>query len=140
MKKNNVLIACLLSFFATGALAQQSDTLNHRDTLQRKPNPALQQPAPARTTTPALKQDQYRNPNNVMIHQDDLPATLRESLQHNQYKGWENSTIYQDKTTGEYSMDINDGSGTTPQTYRFDRNGRPIHSSPKQKSGARKDQ
>jgi hypothetical protein len=133
MKTYYLILSAFLMGCSTGAYAQADTTGASR--LDPKRARTLQHPAPPKTTTPAMRTDKYASPNNVMIHQDDLPATMRETLRHSQYKGWENSTIYQDKTSGEYSVEINNGSTTTPQHYRFDRNGRPIQQVSPAKTG-----
>jgi hypothetical protein len=121
------------------ALYAQSDTARTRIQKPQTPTqPPVQQP---QTPSPARQGDQYRTQDMITVPQDQVPSTLRETLQGNQYKGWENSTLYQDRTTGEYSLDINNGTAT-PRTYRFDKNGKVIDNAnrPQQSGGGIKDQ
>ena len=100
---------------------------NAQDTLRQKrtPRASLQLPVPARTPSPAEQQNEYRPQDKVIIHHDEIPATMIETLQNAAYKGWENSIIYQDRISGEYSMKIKNAS-TSLKTYRFDSSGKPI--------------
>ena len=123
------------------ALHAQTDTTRSRQ-QQRPQQTPTQTPVPqSQTPTPAQQGDQYRTQDRMLVPQDQLPSNLRQTLQGTQYKGWENSSIYQDRTTGEYSMDLNNGANT-PRTYRFDRNGKVIDNAnrPQQSGGGLKDQ
>jgi hypothetical protein len=140
MKNIHLILFMMLSASVVTGYGQQADSIREKTGSQRTQRRALQQPVPAQTTTPAVQGSQYNADNRVMIHHDDIPAIMRETLRTNQYKGWENSTIYQDKTTGEYSIDVNDASTTSPRNYRFDRSGRPIQDPAPSKNGPQKDQ
>lgn len=126
-------IICVLSglFLLTlGTLKAQQDTLLNKNKTQPQstqptntsPTPVIPQP---QSTTPARdpNTNTYRQQDQIMIHQDQVPAPLRQTLQGTQYNGWENSTMYQDRQTGEYSLELKTGVNP-PKTYRFDKNGR----------------
>jgi hypothetical protein len=142
IKNNQVMKKALLTIAGSlmiglSVVHAQTDTTRNR----QQPNPQTTQPPvqPPQPTTPARQGDQYRTQDRIVIPQNQVPSTLRETLQGNQYKGWENSTLYQDRTTGEYSLDLNNGSAT-PRTYRFDKNGRVIDNMNRPQQGGVKDQ
>lgn len=139
MKKMLMTIAGSL-LLGLSVLHAQTDTTRSRQ--QQRTQTPVQSPVPQpQTPTPARQGDQYRTQDRMVVPQDQIPSNLRQTLEGTQYKGWENSTIYQDRTTGEYSMDLNNGT-TTPRTYRFDKNGRVIDNAnrPQQSGGGTKDQ
>lgn len=108
---------------AVGALLMSATTLYaQHDTSVYQPVPSQATP-PAQPTPPARIQDQYREPDRVIVPLEEIPPTMRETLLEPQYKGWENSSIYQDKATGDYTLDISSGNDK-PKTYRFDKSGR----------------
>jgi hypothetical protein len=135
MKKIMFTVAGSLIMSLVVVYGQDSTRTNNR--TQQKPTQSVTQP-----TTPTQQpsqQSQYRMEDRVTIQQNQLPSSLRETLNGQQYKGWESSTIYQDRATGEYYYDApGTSTTTTPQRYRFDRNGKEISDKDKQ-NGFRKD-
>lgn len=139
MKKMLMTIAGSL-LIGLSVLHAQTDTTRNRQ--QQRTQTPTQSPVPQpQTPTPAQQGNQYRTQDMMVVPQDQVPSTLRQTLQGTQYKGWENSTLYQDRATGEYSLDINNGAAT-PRTYRFDKNGKVIDNAnrPQQSGGGLKDQ
>jgi hypothetical protein len=120
----------------TAAFMSVSCAMAQQDSAKQQP--VTQPVQPPEPTTPSRIQDQYRQPDRVIVPQDQLPQAMRLTLEENQYKGWENSTIYQDRTTGEYFLDVFNTSNTS-KTYRFDRNGRLVEDPNKPKPGIEND-
>lgn len=116
MKKIIITAVGVLLMSTTAIYAQQRDTSGYQS-APSSPTP------PAQPTPPARIQDQYREPDRVIVPIEQLPSTMRQTLQEPQYKGWEHSSIYQDRATGDYTLDIKSGN-ETPKTYRFDKSGR----------------
>jgi len=65
-----------------------------------------------------------QQPDRVRVQASDLPASMRQTLSGAQYKGWETAPIYMNKSTNQYSLDLQNN-GTT-RTYTFDQNGKPV--------------
>ena len=107
-----------------GSLFAQ-DSLKHRpiaaDTtgVEQKPT-VVPQP-----TSPARQANEYREEDRSLIQPDQLPAILKETLKDPRYSGWENSSLYQDRITGDYMIEIKNGSESS-RTYRFDKAGKLI--------------
>lgn len=156
MKRSILTLAGSLLLSLTIVRAQQ-DTAQTKRSGINAPRPAnTQQPQPqypqtqprqnqAQPIQPSPRlQGQYRRDDMIVVPQDQLPESLRETLRGTPYQGWEQSTIYQDPSTGEYLLDMgatttgnatnktnpgvnqNSSGNNTQRTYRFDRNGRVV--------------
>ena len=130
--KKTIWICTGLLLLSLGTLRAQQDTLTNKNKTRTQPNqPTVIQPTPVvpqpQSTTPArdANTNTYRQQDQILIHQDQVPPPLKQTLQGTQYNGWENSTMYQDRHTGEYFLELKTGANT-PKTYRFDKNGRLI--------------
>lgn len=166
MKTVIISVASSILLGVTIANAQQ-DTTNTGINTPRPANtqqpqypqpqyPQPQYPQPQQNQQDPQRPAQFRRDDMIVIPQDQLPESLRETLRGTSYKGWEQSTIYQDPTTGEYLLDLrttgtpatnntnsnvnqnNTGNNNSLQTYRFDRYGRVIKD--KNKTGVDGDQ
>ena len=159
MKRPILTLAGSLLLSITIAQAQQDTTQTKQSGINaprpantqqpQYPQPQYPQTQPQQNQTqpnqPATQsQGQYRRDDMVVVPQDQLPESLRETLRGTEYQGWEQSTIYQDPATGEYLLDMGatttgstpnntnpsvnqDRTGNnTPRTYRFDRYGRVV--------------
>lgn len=159
MKTIIVTVASSILLGVTIANAQQ-DTTNTGINTPRPANtqqpqyPQPQYPQPQQNQQDPQRPAQFRRDDMLVIPQDQLPESLRETLRGTAYKGWEQSTIYQDPATGEYFLDLrtsgtpannpnsnvnqNNTGNNNAQTYRFDRYGRVIKD--KNKTGVDDDQ
>ncbi len=89
---------------------QQDENANQQSDMARQPRMQQQSGQPS---------DRYNSGEMIIIQQDQIPETLRQTLQGDeQYKGWENAIIYQNTRTGEYLV--------SPRPHRFDSQGQPI--------------
>jgi hypothetical protein len=95
---------------------QRSETATGTNSALQTTSPAAQ---PSTTFTPSNNGTQISP-----LQADQIPNSLRQTLQGDMYKGWENSTIYYDRSTNEYSMDLDTEAGA--RSYRFDDNGNAI--------------
>ena len=107
--KNILLIAT--AFFSVTIAQAQVDTI--RDERMQIPN-----------DIPVVKSAVDKNDDLVLVPNDKLPAILRQALLNELYAGWENNGVHQRKSTGEYSIEINQGGAV--KKYRFDEKGQPI--------------
>jgi hypothetical protein len=109
-------LICLFGSAASVAYAQESSDL---DTAQ----------SPVKQTDPAENQSPEEVRDNglrdmVKISENEIPASLQNALKGNDYKG-ESKTFYRSKDGNSYAVEIKDGNIT--QTYRFDKQGKPIN-------------
>lgn len=58
----------------------------------------------------------------VIVVREEIPATLLVTLEDDRYEGWENSTVYRNNKTGDYMIEVRDGSST--KVYYFDAEGK----------------
>jgi hypothetical protein len=116
MKEWRLFLFSLLCLLGSAAYAQESSDL---DTTQ----------SPVKQTDPAENQSPEEVRDNglrdmVKISENEIPASLQNALKGNDYKG-ESKTFYRSKDGDSYAVEIKDGNIT--QTYRFDKQGKPIN-------------
>ena len=73
-------------------------------------------------TTGPIPATSWRAEDKIIIVADDIPASLRITLEDDKYKGCQNSTLYKNRTTGEYMIEVRDGSNT--KVFYFDKEGK----------------
>jgi hypothetical protein len=79
-----------------------------------------------KSAEPSSQEDQFRKEDRIEIPKDQVPPSLRKTLDENeQFAGWENAKLYVDRTTDEFILHMNDGTGT--RTYRFNKMGRLVN-------------
>jgi hypothetical protein len=132
MKKIILLIAC-----AAGSIAM----VNAQTDTTRSSTSSTSQSQSSQSTQYA--QSQYQNyPTKDMkrVNSSEIPASLKTTLQGPEYKGWESGTVYQNSTTGEYYLQSSPSSSTSatgkkssPTWYHFDKSGKRVPDSPKEK-------
>jgi uncharacterized protein YdeI (BOF family) len=101
---------------------------------------------PTEETRPSQSQgqpDQQQQPSNqfntrdyTQIQSSEVPANLRKTLQGDTYHGWESGKIYRNNNGDGYYLTT--GTGTSTQSYYFDRNGKAINNNGTQKSNSDK--
>jgi hypothetical protein len=97
---------------------QRDQTRQQQDQARQQQDQARQQQGQARQQQDDRSQNAYANEGMVIIDENELPASLKQSLQKEKYAGWKNATIYHNTNTGEYII--------APRAYRFDEQGKEI--------------
>lgn len=116
MKEWRIFLFSLLCLLGSAAYAQESSDL---DTAQSP----VKQGDPSETQSPEEVRDNGLR-DMVKISENEIPANLQNALKGNDYKG-ESKTFYRSKDGNSYAVEIKDGNIT--QTYRFDKQGKPIN-------------
>lgn len=120
----SILAVLLVTVGSLYAQEQQSDTTqSERQTKEKaetgQTDPSKQEMDMAREPrTEQPLSDRYNASDLVIIQQNEIPQSLRETLKDEKYAGWENSIIYHNTRTGEYLI--------SPRPYRFDSEGNPV--------------
>lgn len=98
-----------------------------RSRTDEVPNETTNEDLQLQTTGPAPSTS-WRTEDRIIIVADDIPSSLRVTLdEDDQYKGWQNSTLYKNRSTGEYMIEVRDGSNT--KVFYFDKDGKVISNS-----------
>ncbi|HEX7015253.1 MAG TPA: hypothetical protein VF191_07045 [Cyclobacteriaceae bacterium] len=99
MKRSLFIVAVLMFFGWTAALAQQRDTTNTQQQQQAVPEGMVE------------------------IQASEVPAPVQEALRSANYTGWEQGTFYRNESSDLYLVEI--GEGADAKQYYFDKNGTP---------------
>jgi hypothetical protein len=116
MKKMKLIMAGALCTLLSAGFAQETSDLDTAQNPVRQGDPAVRQ-------TPEQVQDNELR-DMVKIKESEIPASLQNALKGDDYKG-ESKTYYRSKDGDSYAVEIKDGNIT--QTYRFDKQGKPIN-------------
>lgn len=75
--------------------------------------------------TPQLRHDEpFSSANSTILKIEEVPPALMKSLNDPAYEGWRNGTVRRHMQTGEYEVEI--AQGTEKKTYHFNKGGERI--------------
>jgi hypothetical protein len=116
MKKINLILAGTFCLMLSAGFAQESTVLDTAKNPVQQGDPAVRQ-SPEQTQENTLR-------DMVEISESEIPQSMQNALKGEDYKG-ESKTFYKSKDGDSYAVEIKDGNIT--QTYRFNKQGKPIN-------------
>jgi hypothetical protein len=116
MKKINLILAGAFCMVLSTSLAQESSVL---DTAK---NPVQQGDPAVRQSPEQIQENTLRDMEE--ISESEIPESMQNALKGEDYAG-ESKTFYKSKDGKSYAVEIKDGNIT--QTYRFNKQGKPIN-------------
>jgi hypothetical protein len=116
MKKIKLILTGTFCTLLSVGFAQESSSL---DTAK---NPVQQGDPTVRQSPEQIQENTLRDM--VEISESEIPNSMQNALKGDDYKG-ESKTFYKSKDGESYAVEIKDGNIT--QTYRFNKQGKPIN-------------
>lgn len=111
-----IIMSALCTVFFAAAYAQEPRDVDTTSNPVNQGDPAVRQ-------SPEQIQENDRR-DMVKISEDEIPASMQNALKGSDYKG-KSKTFYRSKSGDSYLVEIQDGNIT--QSYRFDKQGKPIN-------------
>jgi hypothetical protein len=117
------LISIVFLAMGVNCAFAQKDSLRHNVRIDSSEQVAP--PVVPGHSTPVLKHDEpFTEETSVRVNPDQVSPSLRQTLQEIQYRGWEKGTLVQHMQTGEFRLELIEG--TDKKTYYFNSNGERI--------------
>lgn len=109
-------------FDAQGKALQSNDGMEQGNAMDQQTSEGGQ----VRSDQYTAHDPQWRDEDKVTITASQIPPAMLITLGDPKYKGWDKSKVYRNKSTGEYMIEIKDG--TTTRVWYFDKSGKGISS------------